>query len=347
MSTGTDLEFERNRNPITLTRFLLAESKRLHSTGDFALLLNSIQLAVKVIAAATHKAGIANLYGLAGNENSSGDEQKKLDVLSNDVFVNSCKFSDQVYIIGSEEEEDHIIVDDTKGGYAVVFDPLDGSSNIDCNVGVGSIWGIYRKDEKSDKPTSAEDLLKPGNQLVAAGYALYGPATTIVLATSTGVNGFTLDPSIGEFILTHPSIRVPSNGKIYSINEGNTTKWDAPTLEYVQLEQRRQHRGRYIGSMVSDVHRTLMYGGIFAYPADGNNPGGRLRLLYECNPMSYILEMAGGRATTGTERILDIQPTSLHQRAPIWLGSPQMVAEVESIYAKHGVKAGQSFKARL
>jgi len=345
---STDLEFERNRNPITLTRFLLAESKRFNSTGDFAMLLNSIQLAVKVISSATHKAGIANLYGVAGAENSSGDEQKKLDVLANDVFVNCCTFSDQVYIMGSEEEDKPIIVDDTQGGYAIVFDPLDGSSNIDCNVGVGSIWGIYKKDKKSDKPTATDDLLKPGNQLVAAGYALYGPATMIVLATDTGVNGFTLDPSIGEFILTHRNIRVPRTGKYYSINEGNATKWDAATTEYVKLEQARQHRGRYIGSMVSDVHRTLMYGGIFAYPADANNPGGKLRLLYECNPMSFIIEAAGGKGTTGSERILDVQPRALHQRAPIWMGSYDMVAEVESIYKKHNIKAGEGFaKAKM
>jgi len=340
-----DLEFERNRNPITLTRFLLAEQKKFapHSTGNFAMLLQSIQLAVKVIASATHKAGIANLYGVAGTENTSGDEQKKLDVLANDVFVNCCTFSDEVYIIGSEEEDRPIIVDNTKGGYAIVFDPLDGSSNIDCNVGVGSIWGIYQKQAKTDKPTSVEDLLRPGNELIAAGYALYGPATTIVLSTGLGVHGFTLDPSIGEFILTHKDMKIPPRGKIYSINEGNATKWDAPTREYVERERARQHRGRYIGSMVADVHRTIMYGGIFAYPADANNPGGKLRLLYECNPMAFLIEQAGGRATTGSERILDIKPTKLHQRCPIWLGSREMVAEIEGLYAKHGLKAGQGF----
>lgn len=345
--SGTDHEFERNRNPVTLTRFLLSERKRFTgATGDFTMLLQSIQLAVKVIASATHKAGIANLYGLAGNENSSGDEQKKLDVLSNDVFVNCCAFSDQVYIMGSEEEDKPIIVDDTKGGYAIVFDPLDGSSNIDCNVGVGSIWGIYQKDAKSDKPTSVDDLLKPGNQLVAAGYALYGPATTIVLTTGRGVHGFTLDPSIGEFIYTHKHMRVPTQGKIYSINEGNADHWDAPTAQWVSLEHQRQHRGRYIGSMVSDVHRTLLYGGVFSYPADANNPAGKLRLLYECNPMAFIMEQAGGRATTGTERILDIVPKTLHQRCPVWLGSSGMVDEVIALYKKSGIKAGEGFEPK-
>jgi len=227
-----------------------------------------------------------------------------------------------------------------------VFDPLDGSSNIDCNVGVGSIWGIYQKDAKSDKPTSVDDLLKPGNQLVAAGYALYGPATTIVLTTGRGVHGFTLDPSIGEFIYTHKHMRVPTQGKIYSINEGNADHWDAPTAQWVSLEHQRQHRGRYIGSMVSDVHRTLLYGGVFSYPADANNPAGKLRLLYECNPMAFIMEQAGGRATTGTERILDIVPKTLHQRCPVWLGSSGMVDEVIALYKKSGIKAGEGFEPK-
>lgn len=347
-------EFSRNRNPITMTRFLLEEGKKYKdATGNFAMLLQSIQLAVKVIASATHKAGIVNLYGIAGGAaNASGDEQKKLDVLANDVFVNTCTFSDQVYVIGSEEEEKPIIVENTAGGYAIVFDPLDGSSNIDCNVGVGSIWGIYRKTPNSNKPTGVDDLMKPGNELLAAGYALYGPATTIVLTTGNGVNGFTLDPSIGEFVLTHKNMRIPKNGKIYSINEANANRWDKATLEYVKKHQTGgKSRARYIGSMVSDVHRTLLYGGIFAYPADSDAPGGKLRLLYECNPMAMITEQAGGKATTGTHRILDLKPDSLHCRCPVFLGSSDMVTEVESMYKKHGIaKAGDGFppkKAKL
>lgn len=338
---------------MTLTRFLLEEQKKFpDATGNFAMLLQSIQLAVKVISSATHQAGIANLYGVAGGANASGDAQKKLDVLANDVFVNTCTFSDQVYIIGSEEEDKPIIVENTTGGYAIVFDPLDGSSNIDCNVGVGSIWGIYKKDKKSGKATSEADLLKPGNELLAAGYALYGPATTIVLTTGNGVNGFTLDPSIGEFIMTHKNMRIPKNGNIYSINEANSNKWDGPTKEYVVTRQESgKARARYIGSMVSDVHRTLLYGGIFAYPADSASPGGKLRLLYECNPMAMICEQAGGKASTGTHRILDLQPTSLHCRCPIWCGSSEMVTEVENLYKKHEIfKAGSNFpvkKAKL
>lgn len=351
-SSHTDSEIERNRDPVTLTRFLLDEQRNFTNvTGNFAMLLQSIQLACKVIASATHKAGIANLYGLDGdqNKNSSGDEQKKLDVLANDVFENTCKFSQEVYIMGSEEKEEPIIVDSTKGGYAIVFDPLDGSSNIDCNVGVGSIFGIYQKDPKSTQATSIKDLLRPGNQLLAAGYALYGPATTIVLSTGKEVNGFTLDPSIGEFILTHRRITIPKKGNYYSINEGNATLWDGPTRDYVESCRKKQLRGRYIGSMVADVHRTLLYGGVFAYPADAKNRKGKLRLLYECNPMAFLIERAGGRATTGTTRILDLIPTALHERAPIWLGSPEMVSEVEALYKKHGHQAGEGFapKAKL
>lgn len=327
------------RDPITLTRFILQERQAFapDSTGNFAILLQSIQLACKVISSAAHHSGIANMYGLSGEgKNTSGDEVKKLDVLSNDVMINALSFSDEVYIMGSEENKDPIIVGQKTGGYAVVFDPLDGSSNIDCNLTVGTIFGIYRKDPKSTKAPSLQDLLRPGNELVAAGYAMYGTGTTLVLTTGHGVNGFSLDPTIGEFILTHRNIRIPKKGKMYSINEGNSPNWDKATYEFVNQCKKQGKSGRYVGSMVADIHRTLLYGGIFSYPGDQKNKNGKLRLIYECNPMSFLIEQAGGKSTTGTQRVLDIVPKALHEKRPIFAGSPEEVTLVEELYKKYG-----------
>jgi len=331
-------ELNRTTNPITLTRFIQAERMQFkEATGNFALLLQSIQLACKVIGNAVKRAGIANLFGAAGEKNTSGDDQKKLDVFANDIFVNALTFSGQAFILGSEENDNPIVLEDKSGGYAVVFDPLDGSSNIDCNLSVGTIFGIYKKDPFSTAKPSIKDLLRPGHELIAAGYALYDAATMLVLTTGLGVNGFTLDPSLGEFILTHRNIRIPKKGKIYSINEGNAQNWDEPTKAYVAAAKATKppKSARYVGSMVGDVHRTLLYGGIFAYPGDQKNPNGKLRLLYECNPMSFIVEQAGGRASTGTKRILELTPTSLHQRCAVWLGSPDDINEIEALYKKY------------
>jgi len=342
MSKEQEVEIKRETNPITLTRFLLAEQMRFlpkGSTGNFTILLQSIQLACKVIARAVQKAGIANLYGLAGASNTSGDVQKKLDVFANEVFINCLTFSEQVYIMASEEDEKPIILEEKSGGYAIVFDPLDGSSNIDANVSIGTIFGIYRKETHEHK-TSEKDVLKPGRELVCAGYAVYGASVMIVLTTGNGVNGFTLDATIGEFILTHPNIRIPRRGNYYSINEANSKSWDLPTKLYIERCKQKQKNGkpktaRYIGSMVADVHRTLLYGGIFCYPADEKNKNGKLRLLYECNPISYIIEQAGGKSSTGRQRILDIQPEKVHQRVPIFCGSYDDVSEVEELYAQY------------
>eukprot|EP00808_Paulinella_micropora_P005667 g72605.t1 len=303
------MEVHKAANPITLTRFIMQQRAQFkQASGEFAMLLQSIQLACKVIANAATNAGIANLYGVAGDTNTSGDVQKKLDVLANDVFVNCLRFSEQVYVMCSEEVEDPIVVDEHAGGYAVVFDPLDGSSNIDANVSVGTIFGIYKKSPISSHKTGVKDLLRPGNELLCGGYALYGSATMLVFTTGNGVNGFSLDPTIGEFILTHRDIVMPRKGKVYSINEGNSTNFDEPTKAVVANWKGaggKARSARYIGSMVGDVHRTLLYGGIFAYPGDKKNPKGKLRLLYECNPIAFIMEQAGGKATTGRQRILD------------------------------------------
>jgi len=308
------------------------------------MLLQSVQLACKVISNAVNKAGIANLYGLAAHAatNTSGDVQKKLDVFANDCFINCITFSGEVCIMCSEENDEPIIVPNSSGGYAVVFDPLDGSSNIDANISVGTIFGIYKKVSHPGESTTVKDVLRAGRELVAAGYAVYGSATMLVLTIGNGVNGFSLDPSLGEFILTHPNIRIPSKGSIYSINEGNFHAWDEATTVFVQNCKKKQASGksksaRYVGSMVADVHRTLLYGGIFAYPRDQSNPQGKLRLLYECNPMAMLIEQAGGKASTGNLRVLDIIPTKLHERRPIFCGSKEDVEEVERLYAQYGM----------
>lgn len=327
--------------PITLTRFILAEQKKHPSaTGDFSQLINFIQTAVKAVSSAVRKAGIHKIFGMSGTENVSGDDQKKLDVLANDLFINMLKSSFLTCLLVSEENDHAIVVEPEKRGkYIVTFDPLDGSSNIDCLVSIGSIFAIYRK--KDDGPATEKDCLQSGRELVGAGYALYGSATMIVLSIGNGVNGFMLDPSIGEFILTEPDIKVKPRGKIYSINEGYEQFWDKATAEYVQSKKRpktgKPYGARYIGSMVADVHRTLVYGGIFMYPASSEAPKGKLRMLYESIPMAFIVEQAGGLAVTGTQNILDIVPESIHERCPVFMGSKEDVQDVIELYKKHGL----------
>lgn len=322
---------------MTLTRFTMEEQmKHPGASGSLTLLLSSLAVACKATEAAVRKAGIAQLYGISGDTNTTGDEQKKLDVLANDLFINLLKSSYQTCAMVSEENENMIEVPVAKHGrYIVCFDPLDGSSNIDCLVSIGSIFGIYRRDEE-EGPVSEKDCLLPGNKLVAAGYCVFGTACMMVISTGNGVNGFTLDPSIGEFILTAQDMKVPKKGKIYSVNEGNSSYLDEKLLNYFHHckfpESGKPRGARYVGSMVADVHRTICYGGIFMYPASTSAVNGKLRLLYECNPMAFIMEQAGGKAVTGrgNERVLDVIPTSLHQRAPIYLGSADDVDEVLS-----------------
>ncbi|XP_076046202.1 fructose-1,6-bisphosphatase isoform X2 [Oratosquilla oratoria] len=333
MSSGQAID----TNCMTLTRHVLAEQKKVpHATGDLTNLLVCIQTAVKAISSAVRKAGIAKLYGMAGDVNVQGEEVKKLDVLSNDLFINMLRSSYTTCLLVSEENKTVIEVEkDHQGKYVVCFDPLDGSSNIDCLVSIGSIFAIYRKN--TDNEPSVDDALQPGRSLVAAGYALYGSATMMVLSTGNGVNGFMLDPSIGEFVLTDPNMRVKDKGKIYSLNEGYANLWDPAVAEYVQGKKAKKAGARYIGSMVADVHRTLKYGGIFMYPATADAPKGKLRLLYECNPMAFVMEQAGGKAINGKIPILDIKPTEIHQRVPIFLGSAGDVTEIEELYKKHNL----------
>ncbi|XP_047739091.1 fructose-1,6-bisphosphatase 1 [Hyalella azteca] len=324
-------------NCMSLTRWVLAEQRKYPSaSGDLTQLLVSIQTAVKAISSAVRKAGIAHLYGMAGDVNVQGEEVKKLDVLANDLFINMLKASFSTCLLVSEENETVIEVEvERQGKYVVCFDPLDGSSNIDCLVSIGSIFGIYRR--SSEGTPSVSDALQPGRNLVAAGYALYGSATMMVISIGNGVNGFIIFTSIGEFVLTDPNMKIKEKGKIYSLNEGYANLWDAAVSEYVLEQKKKKAGGRYIGSMVADVHRTIKYGGIFMYPATADAPKGKLRLLYECNPMAYIVEKAGGVATTGKTPVLDVVPTAIHQRIPIFLGSKLDVQQIIDLYKKHGI----------
>jgi fructose-1,6-bisphosphatase I len=323
---------------ITLTRHILAQQQKLgaQASGDLTMLLVGIQVTSKYIASNVRKARLINLVGLAGASNVQGEDQKKLDVLSNDIMVNALRASGKVSVMVSEEIDDPILVKGVKGTYAIVFDPLDGSSNIDAGVNVGTIFGVYRVPE--GKEGSVEDVLRPGKEMVAAGYTMYGSSCNLVLTTGQGVDGFTLDESLGEFILTHPDIRIPERGKIYSFNEGNSLHFHPPTLQYLESikfpENNKPYSARYIGSMVADVHRTLLYGGIFGYPDDKKSKDGKLRMLYEAFPMAFLTEQAGGLATTGTQRILDVVPKNIHGCCPVFLGSKNDVEDLQKFYAK-------------
>ncbi|KAG9128347.1 Fructose-1,6-bisphosphatase [Ceratobasidium sp. 392] len=326
---------------ITLTRSVLAEQFRLGpaATGDLTLLLNAIQVTSKFIATNVRKARLINLVGLAGETNVQGEEQKKLDVLADDIMVNALRACGKTSVLVSEEREEAVIIEDRlKGKYCVVFDPLDGSSNIDAGVNIGTIFGIYKVQEGSKG--TVDDVLRPGSEMVAAGYTMYGSSANLVLTMGNGVNGYTLDNALGEFILTHPDIKIPPRGKIYSFNEGNSVYFHEPVLKYLESIKYPQggkapYSARYIGSMVADVHRTLLYGGIFGYPNDKKSKSGKLRILYEAFPMAMLTEQAGGVAITGTGRILDIKPTSIHQRCPVFLGSKEDVEDLAKFYKEY------------
>uniref|UniRef100_A0A0E0DRY2 fructose-bisphosphatase n=1 Tax=Oryza meridionalis TaxID=40149 RepID=A0A0E0DRY2_9ORYZ len=322
---------------MTITRHVLNEQGRHpESRGDFTILLSHIVLGCKFVASAVNKAGLAKLIGLAGDTN--GEEQKKLDVLSNEVFVKALVSSGRTCVLVSEENEEAIFVDA----------PLRGKS---CTGSLSlQIFGIYMIKDKDN--VTLDDVLQPGTDMLAAGYCMYGSSCTLVLSTGNGVNGFTLDPSLGEFILTHPNIKIPNRGKIYSVNEGNAKNWDAPTAKFVEKCKFPQDGSpskslRYIGSMVADVHRTLLYGGIFLYPADQKSPNGKLRyadanselqsVLYEVFPMSFLMEQAGGQAFTGKQRALELVPRKIHDRSPIFLGSYDDVEDIKALYASESI----------
>jgi fructose-1,6-bisphosphatase I len=299
------------------------------ATGEFTSLINHLSLAIRIIHSRVRAAGLHGLLGYTGDTNVQGEQVQKLDEFANEVLLNVLERSGHCGVIASEEV-DQLKFTEAKGKYAVLFDPLDGSSNIDTNVGIGTIFALLRRKTPRDSP-SADDALRPGHEIACAGYALYGPSTVLTLSTGHGVHSFTLDPNIGEFFLSHPNIRCPLRGSCYSINEGNFSRW-SPQIQkwnqWIKSEDKqtgRPYGARYVGSLVADAHRTLLKGGIFAYPADAKSPKGKLRLLYEANPMAYLFEQAGGSATDGVNRILDLKPTETHQRTPLVVGSQEDV----------------------
>jgi len=335
----------------TLTSWLLKKEADGIIDNELATVISSIGTACKQIGSLVNRAGISNLTGLAGEQNVQGEDQKKLDVISNEVFSNCLRTSGRTGVIASEEEDQPVAVEETfSGDYVVVFDPLDGSSNIDAGISVGSIFGVYapseecRIDDMDDPEAMMKkcvlNVCKAGNELLVAGYVLYSSSTVLVLTIGDGVWGFTLDPLVGEYVLSHPNIKIPEEGKIYAFNEGNYQGWSPELKAYIDSLKDAEKWGgkpysaRYIGSLVGDFHRTLLYGGIYGYPGDTKNVNGKLRLLYECAPMSMLAEQAGGKGSTGYERVLDIVPDQVHQRVPLFCGSKKEVEYLESMLQK-------------
>ncbi len=325
---------------ITLDEFIIQRQKDFpFATGELSGLLRDIGLASKIISREVNKAGLADISGQAGTSaNASGEEVQKLDVLADNLLISCLQNSGECCGIASEENDTYVPIESSLNAkYVVLFDPLDGSSNIDVNVSIGTIFAIYRR-ISDDGACQLEDFLQDGVEQVAAGYVLYGSSTMLVYTTGNGVNGFTLDPSIGEFCLSHANMRIPKNGTIYAVNQSAFRHFEPCVQTFVEECMDCDCAFRYVGSMVADVHRTLIKGGIFMYPATTKAPEGKLRLLYECNPLSFIIEQAGGQATNGHQRILELEATKLHQRTPIYMGSPNMVSRLEAIKAEHQQK---------
>lgn len=330
---------------VTLNEFIQNRQEDFpFATGELSQLLTDIGVASKIINREVNKAGLVEILGAAGNQNVQGEEQQKLDVFADNQFVDAFRNGGEVCAIASEENDDFLPFENEESRdakYVATFDPLDGSSNIDVNVSIGTIFSIYRR-VSTEGAGKLEDFLQKGTEQVAAGYVIYGSSTMLVYTTGKGVNGFTLDPSIGEFCLSHPDIKTPEDGRLYSFNEGNYNTFSGGLQKYCDWVKEedpstgRPYSCRYIASMVADIHRNLIKGGVFCYPATAGSPEGKLRLLYECNPMAFIVEQAGGIATTGYERIMEIQPTKLHQRVPALMGSKNMVGKVLEMIEKYG-----------
>lgn len=327
---------------ITIERFILERQQTNfpEATGEFTQLLYDITFAAKIISRDVNKAGLVEILGLTGRENIQGEKVQKLDEFANEMIIRNLQYTRRLCAMASEEVNDVILIPKQYGcgKYVLLFDPLDGSSNIDANISVGSIFSIHRKISGDKQPAGLADCLQPGYKQVGAAYIVYGSSTMMVYSAGEGVHGFTLDPSVGEFLLSHENIKIPTSGTIYSVNEGNYHYWDANTQRFINyLKSPANHAGkpyslRYIGSLVADLHRTLLYGGIFLYPLDYRDPArpsGKLRLLYEAAPMAFIFEQAGGKASDGFRNINAIQPAELHQRTPLIIGSKQEVELAE------------------
>lgn len=326
---------KQNDRLVTLEEFIIQSQNRFPgATGELSQLLRDIGLAAKIISREVNKAGITNILGSNGSTNVHGESVKKLDTFADQQLISALERSAITCMVISEENDGIVRLRSQGGKYIVYLDPLDGSSNIDVNVSIGSIFSIYMREPRFDPSVKEEDALQPGTRQVAAGYVLYGSSTTLTYTTGLGVSIFTLDPSIGEFILTDRKIQMPDHGAIYSINEGSYNSWDLGLKKYIKYcqeedpETGRPYSARYIGSMVADIHRTLIKGGIFIYPHSKRYPDGKLRLMYECNPLSFIIEQAGGMATNGEKRIMQIEPNAIHQRTPVYIGSKQNVETV-------------------
>ncbi|MGI9547230.1 MAG: class 1 fructose-bisphosphatase [Flavobacteriaceae bacterium] len=331
-----------HQKKITLGEFIIENQTEFqYSSGELSKLFNAIRLAAKVVNHEVNKAGLVDILGAAGETNIQGEDQQKLDVLANEKFIQTLINREIVCGIGSEEEDDFIEVNSSdkqhQNKYVVLMDPLDGSSNIDVNVSVGTIFSIFRRITPIGTPVQLEDFLQPGINQVAAGYIIYGTSTMLVYTTGHGVNGFTLNPAIGTFYLSHPNMQFPEIGKLYSVNEGNYIHFPQGVKDYIKYCQEeegdRPYTSRYIGSLVADFHRNMIKGGIYLYPESSLWPDGKLRLLYECNPMAFLAEQASGKATDGFGRIMEIQPTELHQRVPFFCGSKNMVEKAEEFMA--------------
>jgi len=323
-----------NAKVVTISRHIMEMERNFPgATGDFSGLMSDITLAAKMIQREVTKAGLVNILGKAGDVNVHGEDQQKLDVFADVTMYKAMDHGGHLCVMASEENEEvlHIPEHYPCGKYVLNYDPLDGSSNIDANVSIGTIFSVLRRITPGDGRGDATDCMQPGFKQVAAGYVMYGSSTMFVYTTGSGVHGFTLDPSVGEFLLSHEHIRIPKRGQIYSANEGNYHHWDEPTRRYIDWVKThdqadsRPYSSRYIGSMVCDIHRTLMYGGIYLYPGDDKYPDGKLRLLYEANPLAFIVEQSGGAASDGKQRILDKVPSGLHQRTPLVIGSTEDV----------------------
>lgn len=327
---------------MTLPRHIL-EGEKLHpgATGELSAILLQLGLAAKIISLEVNKAGLAEILGFTGGENVHGEKVKKLDIFAHEMLIKAMDHGGHFCVMASEEEEDiiHLPPDKKIGKYVLLFDPLDGSSNIDANISIGTIFSIYKRISPGNGPGTLEDCLQQGYKQEVAGYIVYGSSTIFVYTAGHGVYGFTLDPAFGEFLLSHDDIKIPDHGRIYSLNEGNYFSWPKGLKNYIKhlqanLFEGKPYQARYVGSMVADIHRTLLYGGIFIYPGDKRNSKGKLRLMYECNPMAFIVEAAGGRATDGKKRILEIEPTSLHERTPLYIGSPEDVLLVKKFLSE-------------
>lgn len=329
----------------TLSQFIAEKQSDFpYAKGELSRLLRDLALAGKLVSREVNKAGITDILGEANSENVQGEKQKKLDLFANEQFIQALKRGGDVAMIVSEEDEDEVILDNelsTDSNYTIAMDPLDGSSNIDVNAAVGTIFSIYRRKSPLNEKPNIEDILQPGTEQVAAGYIIYGTSTMLVYTTGKGVNGFTLDPSIGEFCLSHPDMKIPEEGFIYSVNEGNYIYFPQGIKDYIKFCQvydpatKRPYNSRYAGSMIADIHRSMLKGGIFLYPSSWDHKEGKIRLMYECNPLSFIVEQAGGRASTGYKRVMEIQPEKIHQRIPIVMGSKSMVEKVEEFMHKY------------